>query len=94
MPLLLQWRRLAAKGGFSRRIGQLEPVSMRLEMLQGIKGSMLINDAYNSDIGGLSAALDLVDQQKQFDQRMLILSDLFQSGREEEDLYLGDRSNE
>ncbi len=69
------------------RIGGLEPVSMRMEILQGINGCMLINDAYNSDIGGLSAALDLVDQQKQFDKRILILSDLFQSGLEEEELY-------
>ena len=69
------------------RIGGLEPVSMRMEILQGINGCMLINDAYNSDIGGLSAALDLVDQQKQFDRRILILSDLFQSGLAEEELY-------
>ena len=69
-------------------MGSLEPVSMRMEILQGINGCMLINDAYNSDIGGLSAALDLVDQQKQFDKKILILSDLFQSGMEEEELYL------
>ena len=33
------------------RIGSLEPVSMRLEMLHGIQGSILINDTYNSDTG-------------------------------------------
>ena len=71
----------------AERIGGLEPVSMRMEILQGINGCMLINDAYNSDIGGLSATLDMGDQQKQFDKKYLILSDLFQSGMEEEDLY-------
>ena len=71
----------------AERIGSLEPVSMRMEILRGINGCMLINDAYNSDIGGLSAALDLVDQQRQFDKKYLILSDLFQSGLEEEELY-------
>ncbi len=69
------------------RMGSLEPVSMRMEILRGINNCMLINDAYNSDIGGLSAALNLVDQQRQFKEKILILSDLFQSGMEEEALY-------
>jgi len=69
------------------RIGSLEPVSMRLEMLQGIQGSVLINDAYNSDIGGLSAALDLVDQQDKKNGKVIILSDLLQSGLEDQALY-------
>lgn len=71
----------------AERIGSLEPVSMRMEILRGMNNCMLINDAYNSDIGGLSAALDLVDQQRQFKEKILILSDLFQSGMEEEALY-------
>ncbi len=68
-------------------IGNIEPVSMRLEMLQGILGSILINDAYNSDIGGLSAALDLMKQQDSQHGKLLILSDLLQSGLEEGELY-------
>ncbi len=71
----------------AERIGHLEPVSMRMEILRGINDCTLINDAYNSDIGGLSAALDMVDQQKQNNLSILILSDLFQSGLEEEELY-------
>jgi len=69
------------------RIGNIEPVSMRLEMLRGILGSILINDAYNSDIGGLSAALDLMKQQDSQHGKLLILSDLLQSGLEEDELY-------
>lgn len=69
------------------RIESLEPVSMRLEMLQGIQGSMLINDTYNSDTGGLRAALDLVGQHDKKNGRVVILSDLLQSGREEQSLY-------
>jgi len=68
-------------------IESLEPVSMRLEMLQGIQGSMLINDSYNSDTGGLKAALDLVGQQDKKKGRVVILSDLLQSGREDQSLY-------
>jgi alanine racemase len=71
----------------AKRIAALEPVSMRLEMLQGIMGSVLINDSYNSDTGGLVAALDLMGQQDTKKGRMVILSDLLQSGMEERDLY-------
>jgi alanine racemase len=60
---------------------------MRLEILQGIQGSIIINDAYNSDIGGLSAALDLVNQQDPGREKVVILSDLLQSGLEDQELY-------
>jgi len=69
------------------RIGALEPVSMRLEILQGIGGSILINDTYNSDIGGVAAALDLMGQQDTKSGRVVILSDLLQSGMEDQVLY-------
>jgi len=69
------------------RVGVLETVSMRLEILQGIAGSILINDTYNSDIGGVSAALDLMGQQDTKSGRVVILSDLLQSGMEDQALY-------
>jgi len=71
----------------AERVGQLEPVSMRMEILQGVNNCVLVNDTYNSDIGGLSAALDMVDMQKHLREKFLILSDLFQSGMEEGALY-------
>ncbi len=69
------------------RIRRVEPVSMRLEMLQGLQGSILINDSYNSDIGGLSAAFDLVDQHDNKCGNVVILSDLLQSGLDDQALY-------
>ncbi|HDS07624.1 MAG TPA: bifunctional UDP-N-acetylmuramoyl-tripeptide:D-alanyl-D-alanine ligase/alanine racemase [Bacteroides sp.] len=69
------------------QIGRIEPVSMRLEMLRGIMGGVIINDAYNADIGGLASALDLMNQQDKKNGKMLILSDLLQSGMEEKELY-------
>ncbi len=71
------------------RICKVEPVSMRLEMLQGMQGSILINDSYNSDIRGLSAALDLVGQQDTKLGKVVILSDLLQSGLDDKALYTG-----
>lgn len=70
------------------RMELLEPVSMRLEILKGVMNSVLINDTYNSDIGGLSAALNLMGQQDTLTGRVVILSDLLQSGMEEQALYM------
>jgi len=69
------------------RMERLAPVAMRLELKEGINGCTLINDSYNSDIGSLSIALDFLLQQKQHPQRMLILSDILQSGQSPQTLY-------
>jgi alanine racemase len=65
----------------------LSPVAMRLELKEGINNCSIINDSYNSDLGSLSIALDFLNQQKQHPRRTLILSDILQSGKSEENLY-------
>ncbi len=70
-----------------QRMAKLTPVAMRLELKQGINGCTLINDSYNSDIGSLTIALDFLAQQNQHPKRLLILSDILQSGRTHDDLY-------
>ncbi len=70
-----------------RALSELEPVEMRLEILKGIHSSTLISDTYNSDLASLANALDLLLQQKQHKFRTLILSDILQSGRSEDELY-------
>ena len=69
------------------RMHMLSPVAMRLEMKTGINNCSVINDSYNSDIGSLTIALDFLNQQKQHDTKTLILSDILQSGKNEENLY-------
>ncbi|NLJ82647.1 MAG: bifunctional UDP-N-acetylmuramoyl-tripeptide:D-alanyl-D-alanine ligase/alanine racemase [Bacteroidales bacterium] len=69
------------------RINRLTPISMRLEMKQGINRCMIINDTYNSDINSLQIALDLMINQKQFQKRTVILSDILQSRSSEYELY-------
>jgi len=71
----------------SSKMERLIPVAMRLELKEGINNCTLINDSYNSDIGSLSIALDFLLQQKQNPHRMLILSDILQSGQSPELLY-------
>jgi alanine racemase len=71
----------------ARRMGNLQPVAMRLEQKEGVNGCTIINDSYNSDLGSLSIALDFLAQQRQHHQRVLILSDILQSGQPPETLY-------
>lgn len=71
----------------SLMVKKLQPVAMRLEMKEAINSCTLINDSYNSDVGSLSIALDLLAQQRQHPQRILILSDILQSGMHPKELY-------
>ena len=68
-------------------ISNLHPVEMRLEIKAGINQCTIINDSYNSDPASLSIALDVLNQQQQHSRKTLILSDIFESGRNEEELY-------
>jgi len=71
----------------SERIAHLEPVAMRLEILQGVMDSVLVNDVYNADLGGLTQALDVLGRQEGRNGKLVILSDLLQTGLEKEELY-------
>ena len=67
----------------------LEPVAMRLELKQGINNCTLINDSYNSDLGGLSIAMDFLNSQSKNTglSKTLILSDIAQTGADDKSLY-------
>lgn len=69
------------------RMSRLEPVAMRLEVKQGVRGCTLINDSYNSDINSLDIALDFMNRRPESRRRTLILSDILQSGMPVEELY-------
>lgn len=73
----------------NEQMGKLEPVAMRLDVRQGQNNSTLINDSYNSDINSLNIALDfLVQRATDTNQKkILILSDIPQSGMSLKDLY-------
>jgi Alr-MurF fusion protein len=70
------------------RLPMLRPVSMRLELKEGINNCYLIDDTYNNDLAGLNIALNFLSQQQQRPNKILILSDLLETGIPERDLYL------
>ncbi len=65
----------------------LQPVSMRLELKQGIRGCYVIDDTYNNDLAGLQIALDFLNNQQQRSKKTIILSDVLESGEVERSLY-------
>lgn len=72
-----------------QRMAQLEPVAMRLEVIQGVRGCTLINDTYNSDVASLDIALDFMNRRPELDNKpkTLILSDILQTGLDASELY-------
>lgn len=72
-----------------QRMASLEPVAMRLEVKEGVRGCTLINDSYNSDLKSLEIALDFMNRRQNRDgrQQILFLSDILQSGVPAEELY-------
>ena len=76
----------------AQRMPRLEPIAMRLEVKPGLRGCTLINDSYNNDINSLDIALDFISRRQSqaaspATRRVLILSDIYQSGEQPADLY-------
>lgn len=72
------------------RMAKLEPVAMRLEVKEGKRGCVLINDSYNSDLLSLDIALDFQvrrSEAKGSVKRTLILSDILETGQTKNALY-------
>lgn len=69
------------------RLSLLYPIEMRLKVKKGINNTTLIDDSYSSDFQSLKIALDFLESQKQHHKKTLILSDIFQSGLENDELY-------
>lgn len=71
------------------RMAQLEPVAMRLEVKEGNRGCVIVNDSYNSDLASLDIALDFVNRRSGGGKmnRTVILSDMLETGYTKRILY-------
>lgn len=69
------------------RLAGLYPVELRLQVKNGINGCTIIDDSFSSDYQSLKIALDFLEQHKTHSKKTVILSDVFQSGFETEELY-------
>ncbi|MFM1913621.1 MAG: hypothetical protein RIR51_1464 [Bacteroidota bacterium] len=69
-----------------RKLINLRPISMRLEMKDGLNGNKIIDDTYNNDLEGLQFALSLM-KENQRKNTLIILSEMIETGMKEEELY-------
>lgn len=68
---------------------QIKPnqIAMRLEVKEGVAGSTIINDSYNSDINSLAIALDTLRSVALSSETIAVISDIEQSGMSDTELY-------
>ncbi|WP_353119716.1 bifunctional UDP-N-acetylmuramoyl-tripeptide:D-alanyl-D-alanine ligase/alanine racemase [Myroides odoratus] len=69
------------------RIKKLYAVELRLQVKKGINNCSIIDDAYSSDFQSLSIALDFLEKHRSNANKTVILSDVFHSGLEPQELY-------
>lgn len=69
------------------RLCHLPQVAMRLQMLDGVHDSTLINDAYSNDLASLGVALDHLNAIALDRERVVVLSDIVESGLAPKDLH-------
>ncbi len=71
----------------AKRLLQLQVVALRLEIKNAIHNSLLINDFYNSDLDSVKIALNHLQQQTRKGKKIVIISDIEQSGISSTVLY-------
>jgi len=70
-----------------QRMLHLHPLEMRLEVKEGINGCTIINDAYNADLSAFNMSLNFLKQQAAGQKKILIISDFYETGKTNEELY-------
>ncbi len=71
----------------NERLAHLAPIDMRLRTMQGQHGSTLIDDSYSNDRSSLAVALEHQRRIAHGRERFVVLSDIAESDRTEEQLY-------
>ncbi|HQV50893.1 MAG: bifunctional UDP-N-acetylmuramoyl-tripeptide:D-alanyl-D-alanine ligase/alanine racemase [Flavobacteriales bacterium] len=71
----------------AERTPHLTPVAMRLEVLDGVNGTTLINDAYSNDEASFAIALDHLGMVAQGRPKTVVLTDMIESGGNALSLY-------
>lgn len=69
------------------RLSDLQPVAMRMELLEGVNDSIIINDTYNSDLNSLGISLDYLCRVGTGRGKVLVLADILENGMSDSQLY-------
>jgi UDP-N-acetylmuramoyl-tripeptide--D-alanyl-D-alanine ligase len=62
--------------------------NMRMELVEGIRGEKIINDAYNASPTSMMAAIELVSNLQGYNRKILVLGDMLELGPQEEQYHL------
>ncbi|MDR7080404.1 UDP-N-acetylmuramoyl-tripeptide--D-alanyl-D-alanine ligase [Neobacillus niacini] len=61
--------------------------NMRMELVEGVHGEKIINDAYNASPTSMMAAIELVSNLKGYEKVILVLGDMLELGPQEEQYH-------
>ena len=65
----------------------MQPVAMRLEVKPAIAGALIVDDSYSCDIDSFTIAMDYLTTVAGTRRKVVILSDILQSGLDDEKIY-------
>ncbi|TDL99802.1 MAG: bifunctional UDP-N-acetylmuramoyl-tripeptide:D-alanyl-D-alanine ligase/alanine racemase [Flavobacteriaceae bacterium] len=71
---------------YYKEISSLPSIEMRLEVIEGIQDSLLINDVYSSDLQSIEIALNALSEQPK-KQKAVVITDLVEKNSEESVVY-------
>ncbi len=69
------------------RLKRLTALEMRLQLIEGENGAVIVNDAYSNDLQSLEIALDFLSRHARGKEKAVVLSDFIQSGTPVEELH-------
>jgi Alr-MurF fusion protein len=69
------------------RLKRLTALEMRLQLIEGENGAVIVNDAYSNDLQSLEIALDFLSRHARGKEKAVVLSDFIQSGMPVEELH-------
>jgi len=68
-------------------LSMVKLTAMRMEMLDGLNGIKVINDAYNASPTSMKAALDLIMDLDKAREKIVVLGDMLELGEEEKEFH-------
>lgn len=72
-----------------KALQQLEMTKMRFEKHAGKNGITVINDAYNASPASMKAAIQLIEEMKHYQHKILVLGDILELGDYTEEFHRG-----
>jgi UDP-N-acetylmuramoyl-tripeptide--D-alanyl-D-alanine ligase len=72
---------------FNEGFKSLKLTNMRMELLEGINGVKIINDAYNASPTSVKAAVELVSSLPGYERKILVLGDMLELGPDEVEFH-------